>query len=283
MKKRVLALLLSAVLCMGLIGTASADVVLGEDEGGGVKIEEDLPVFENSDDPEPEIPPVQPEVPDPSIPNPVIPWAPPSGTGSTDTKPSQPAKDPVEEPGEDPEPDEPTEPTEPSTPAMPFVDVSAGDWFYGAVQYVFENGIMTGDGSAATFNPRGNMTRAMVWTVLGRLSGADVSSTGAAWYAKAQSWAVSTGISDGTNPNGSITREELVTMLWRYAGSPTASADLSVFSDSASVSSWANSAMQWAVSTGILTGDNGRLNPGSSATRAEVAAILMRYCEIIAG
>ncbi|MDE7242884.1 MAG: S-layer homology domain-containing protein, partial [Oscillospiraceae bacterium] len=74
-------------------------------------------------------------------------------------------------------------------------------------------------------------------------------------------------------------REELVTMLWRYMGSPAASADLGRFGDGASVSGWASGAMQWAVSAGLLEGSGGNLNPNGTATRAEVAAILMRFCE----
>ena len=88
------------------------------------------------------------------------------------------------------------------------------------------------------------------------------------------------GVSDGTNPNADITREQLVTMLYRYAGSPTANGKLDNFSDSASVSSYAEKAMQWAVANGIVNGSNGKLNPQNNATRAEVAAILMRFCEM---
>ena len=81
-------------------------------------------------------------------------------------------------------------------------------------------------------------------------------------------------------PNADITREQLVTMLYRYAGSPTANGKLDNFSDSASVSSYAENAMQWAVANGIVNGSNGKLNPQNNATRAEVAAILMRFCEM---
>ena len=77
-----------------------------------------------------------------------------------------------------------------------------------------------------------------------------------------------------------ITREQAVTMLYRYAGSPTANGKLDNFSDSASVSSYAENAMQWAVANGIVNGSNGKLNPQNNATRAEVAAILMRFCEM---
>ena len=77
-----------------------------------------------------------------------------------------------------------------------------------------------------------------------------------------------------------ITREQLVTMLYRYAGSPKANGSLDSFSDAASVSSYAVNAMQWAVANGIVNGSNGKLNPKNNATRAEVAAILMRFCEM---
>ena len=80
--------------------------------------------------------------------------------------------------------------------------------------------------------------------------------------------------------NADITREQLVTMLYRYAGSPTANGKLDNFSDSASVSSYAENAMQWAVANGSVNGSNGKLNPQNNATRAEVAAILMRFCEM---
>ena len=88
-------------------------------------------------------------------------------------------------------------------------------------------------------------------------------------------WAKANGMSDGTNPNANITREQLVTMLYRYAGSPKADGKLDSFS-----SSYAENAMQWAVANGIVNGSNGKLNPQNNATRAEVAAILMRFCEM---
>ena len=93
-------------------------------------------------------------------------------------------------------------------------------------------------------------------------------------------WAKANGVSDGTNPTVNITREQLVTMLYRYAGSPKANGSLDSFSDAASVSSYAVNAMQWAVENGIVNGSNGKLNPQDNATRAQVAAILMRFCEM---
>ena len=93
-------------------------------------------------------------------------------------------------------------------------------------------------------------------------------------------WAKANGVSDGTNPEVNITREQLVAMLYRYAGSPAANGSLDNFSDASTVSSYAVNAMQWAVANSIVNGSNGKLNPKNNATRAEVAAILMRFCEM---
>ena len=160
---------------------------------------------------------------------------------------------------------------------LPFRDVTAGSWYYSAVEYAYEHGLMTGE-TGSSFAPDGSMTRAMVWTVLARMAGMDVSG-GTPWYAPAQAWAVDTGVSDGSNPGGNISREELVTMLWRAQGSPDAAADLSGFTDSGTVSGWAVDAVQWAVSTGLLEGSDGLIDPASRATRAEVAALLARFLE----
>lgn len=168
-----------------------------------------------------------------------------------------------------------------SASGMRFDDVFSSNWFYPSVQYVYANGLMTGDGSATSFNPSGTTTRAMVWTALGRMSGADVNGGGPPWYAKARDWAVASDISDGANPTGGISRQELMTMLWRYMGSPSAAADLDQFSDREAVAAWADGAMQWAVSTGLIVGENGRLNPTSGARRSEVAAVLQRFCVTI--
>ena len=119
----------------------------------------------------------------------------------------------------------------------------------------------------------------MLMTVLARYAGEDTTG-GATWYEKSMEWAKAKGVSDGTNPNANITREQLVTMLYRYAGSPKADGKLDSFSDAASVSTYAADAMQWAVANGIVNGSNGKLNPQDNATRAEVAAILMRFCEM---
>ena len=164
----------------------------------------------------------------------------------------------------------------------PYMDVQTNDWYFGAVQYVTENGLMNGTGKG--FEPNLATSRAMIWIILARMSGVDTTS-GGEWYAIAQQWAVANGVSDGTMPNGTITREQLAAMLYRYAVSKgmvkgPATADLSVFADANSVSSYAVEAMQWAVSTGLISGMDGKLNPQGSATRAQVATMLMRFAEL---
>ena len=163
--------------------------------------------------------------------------------------------------------------------SFPFVDVRTGDWFYDAVAYVYANGLMDGT-SATTFEPNENMTRAMVWAILARVDGETV--TGAAWATDARAWAMAEGVSDGTDANGLVTREQLATMLWRYAGEPDSDYSLSAFTDAVSVSEWAETAMSWAVENGLITGVTANtLVPSGSATRAQCAAILMRYVENI--
>ena len=163
--------------------------------------------------------------------------------------------------------------------SFPFVDVKSGDWFYDAVAYVYSNGLMDGT-SATTFEPNANMTRAMVWAILARIDGETV--TGANWLETARAWAMAEGVSDGTDANGLVTREQLATMLWRYAGEPDSDYSLSAFTDAASVSEWAETAMSWAVENGLITGVTANtLVPSGSATRAQCAAILMRYVENI--
>ena len=159
-----------------------------------------------------------------------------------------------------------------------FVDVDKSDWFADAVVYVTDKGLMNGT-SSNTFSPNASTTRGMLMTVLARYAGEDTTGS-TPWYQKGMEWAKANGVSDGTNPEVNITREQLVTMLYRYAGSPKANGSLDSFSDAASVSSYAVNAMQWAVANGIVNGSNGKLNPQNNATRAEVAAILMRFCEM---
>ena len=136
----------------------------------------------------------------------------------------------------------------------------------------------TGEGE---FSPNNSMTRGMLMTVLARLNGVDTDG-GATWYEKGLEWAVTQGISDGTNPDQSVSREQLVTMLWRASGSPENSGSLGSFTDVDSVSSYAADAMSWAISKGLITGtDKNELIPGSDATRAQVATIMMRYCAML--
>lgn len=159
-----------------------------------------------------------------------------------------------------------------------FDDVASSAWYADAVQYVTDKGLMNGTDDNQ-FSPNASTTRGMLMTVLARYAGEDTTG-GATWYEKGMNWAKAKGVSDGTNPNANITREQLVTMMYRYAGSPKADGKLDSFSDAASVSTYAADAMQWAVANGIVNGSNGKLNPQNNATRAEVAAILMRFCEM---
>ena len=152
------------------------------------------------------------------------------------------------------------------------------NWYADAVKYVTDKGLMNGTDDNQ-FSPSATTTRAMLMTVLARYAGEDTTG-GATWYEKSMAWAKAKGVSDGTNPNANITREQLVTMLYRYAGSPKADGKLDSFSDAASVSTYAADAMQWAVANGIVNGSNGKLNPQNNATRAQVAVILMRFCEM---
>ena len=177
------------------------------------------------------------------------------------------------------EPGTPVVPDEPDVSDFPFTDVSVNAWYYEAVKYVYEKGIMNGTGRY-DFSPNEPLTRAMIWTMLARLDGVDTEG-GNSWYAKAQEWATATGVSDGENPTGEVTREQLITMLWRYAGSPTYTADLSGYVDTADISSWAEQAMCWAVATGVIEGDeNSALTPKADTTRAQAAAMLMRFIEL---
>ncbi len=166
---------------------------------------------------------------------------------------------------------------------LPFTDVSANNWFYDGVKYAYENGLMNGTSSNA-FSPNANTTRGMIVTILARVEG--VNTNGTPWYAAGQKWAMDNGISDGTNMPGVITREQLATILYRYAKQKgydvSKSAALTGFSDADKVSGYAAEAMQWAVAEGLLQGSNGKLNPQGSATRAQVATILMRFMEKIA-
>lgn len=180
----------------------------------------------------------------------------------------------------------------------PFADVSAGSWYYDAVEFVWSNGIMDGVGSGL-FAPNQVLTRAMLVTVLWRIDGApDVSAAlpfddvaDGSWYADAVRWAASNGIVDGTgetsfSPDDKITREQLAVILWRYAGykscDTTGGVDLTDFADRGSVSAYALRAMRWAVAEGLVTGvTDDTIAPLAGTTRAEAAAVLQRFSENI--
>ena len=164
-----------------------------------------------------------------------------------------------------------------------FDDVVKGAWYENSVDYVVDNGLMNGT-DATRFEPDSTTTRAMLMTVIARYAGEDTTGSDP-WYQKGMEWAKANGVSDGTEPNANITREQLVTMLYRYA--KASGKDVSVgedtnilsYADATTVSQYAIPAMQWACGAGIINGANGKLNPQNNATRAEVAAILMRFCE----
>ena len=177
---------------------------------------------------------------------------------------------------------EPEEPEEPEVPAFPFYDVPTSAWYYTAVKYVYDNKLMDGV-DTYVFAPNDTLTRAMVWTIIARMSGVDTTG-GANWYAKAQEWVVVNGISDGENPTAAITRQELVTMLYRYAQikgydvSVGESTNILSYVDATSISEYAMSAFQWACGSGLTEGDeNGALTPLATATRAQAAAMIMRF------
>ena len=164
--------------------------------------------------------------------------------------------------------------------ALPFTDVSAGAWYFDAVGYVYVGGLMDGV-SDTLFDPDGTMTRAMVWAILARVDGETV--TGDGWIETAREWAVAEGVSDGENATDYVTREQLATMLWRYAGEPeTDGSGVGVFDDGETVSIWAFDAMSWALNNGVITGvSDDALLPANTATRAQCAAMLMRFVEAI--
>ena len=158
-----------------------------------------------------------------------------------------------------------------------FQDVPGSHWAADAIAFAAGSGLFTGV-DEASFAPEGTLSRAMLFTVMARLQGVDTEG-GEQWYSKAKDWAVSSGISDGSDPEASITREQLAAILYRYAGQPAASSSGSIsFADSGEISGWANDAMAWAVSAGILNGKPGNLlEPASAVTRAELSAMLKRY------
>lgn len=166
-------------------------------------------------------------------------------------------------------------------PLSQFDDTTSDGWYHDGVHYCVENGIMSGT-TATGFQPDGIATRGMIFTILARMDGEVITSSGKTWYADGAAWAARSGISDGSDPAGRISRMQLAAMLYRFAGykgyDTAANADLSAFSDGTAVDDWAVGAMRWAVGSGILTGSNGALRPDAGASRAEVAVMLMRFC-----
>ena len=182
---------------------------------------------------------------------------------------------------------------------FPFTDVVAGTWYYGAAAYAYNNGLFAGM-TPTTFAPNATMTRAMLVSVLWRLAGAPapkapntfVDVPDGAWYTDAVTWAAENGVVSGIggsrfDPSGFVTREQTAEILYNYAHSKgydvSARADLTVFPDAGSVSGWAEKALSWANAAGLINGTvrDGQtiLDPQGSASRAQVAMILMNYVE----
>lgn len=162
---------------------------------------------------------------------------------------------------------------------LPFVDVSANAWYYETVKAAYDAGLMNGV-TDTEFAPNAPLTRAMIWTILARASGVETEG-GATWYAKAQEWAVTKGVSDGEDPMGNVTREQLVTMLWRLNGSEVMTGYIGNYIDTGDISEWANNAMLWAVQNGIIEGDeNMALAPKADTTRAQAATFFVRYLTV---
>ena len=163
-----------------------------------------------------------------------------------------------------------------------YTDVDEGDWFYDAVQFVTENGLMDGV-AEGVFDPENTATRGMLMTVLARFNGEQLEQTDP-WYQAGLDWAVNAGVSDGTMPNEPVTRVQVVTMMWRLLDEPAADADLSAHPDADQIPDWGLEAIEWAVSTGIMEGsDNNMLEPGDTATRAEIAQLMARFDSLVKG
>ncbi len=176
--------------------------------------------------------------------------------------------------------------------SSPFTDVSEGDWYYEAVQFVQAEGLMNGCGSG-NFAPNAQLSRAQLAQILFNKKGrpevdylSDFSDVwGEAWYTEAVRWAASQGIVGGYGngtfgPNDPITREQLAVMLWRYSGSPAATSKELYFSDEGEIGGFALEALRWAVENGILNGSgDGRLGPQGQASRAQVAQMLKNFIE----
>jgi hypothetical protein len=173
--------------------------------------------------------------------------------------------------------------------AADYTDVDAGQWYYEAVSYVVEQGLM--QGYEDRFDPYADVSRAMLTQILYNSEGRPAAADAAAfpdvaadeWYGAAVAWAAETGVvigyDDGTfGPDDTITREQLAAMLWRYAGSPTAQQRTLTFRDADQVDDYALEAVLWAAENGILQGRGGNLlDPRGVASRAEAAQMVMRF------
>lgn len=186
--------------------------------------------------------------------------------------------------------------TEAPVSGLPFKDVKTADWFYNDVKYVYEKGMMAGT-AADVFAPNATTTRAMIVTILYRLEGSPavtgtssfVDVPAGQWYTDAVNWAAANQIVKGTSattfaPNDSITREQMAAILYRYAQykgyDVTKKADLSGYSDNGQVSAYAKDALAWANAAKLINGvTNTTLAPQGNATRAQVSAILHRFCD----
>ena len=159
-----------------------------------------------------------------------------------------------------------------------FDDVPENHWSADAVDFASSRELFAGT-SGTTFAPDAAMSRAMIVTVLARYDGVDTTN-GDDWYSAGRDWAMERGVSDGSGMDESLTREQLATMLWRYAGSPAAETDLDGYADADAVHDYAREAMAWAVEEGVIAGTTGTtLSPQETATRAQVATILMRFIQ----
>jgi len=182
--------------------------------------------------------------------------------------------------------------------SFPFKDVSASSWYYGSVAYAYTNGLFSGTGDTA-FSPDTAMTRGMLVTVLWRMAGCPAASAplrfadvpAGAYYAEAVRWAAANRIVDGYSserfgPDDDVTREQMAAVLCRYAAfrgyDVSGAASLAGYADRASVSAYAQAAVAWAVDAGLIQGSDGRLLPAAAAARAQVAAVLARFCRNIA-
>ena len=182
-------------------------------------------------------------------------------------------------------------------PSSRFDDIAAGAWYESAVSYALEKGLFSGT-SEKTFSPNGTMTRSMLVTVLWRMEGTPVTAAGSSfndvengkWYTDAVAWASSNGIVTGYG-NGrfgvsdSVTRQQLAAILYRYASlkgiDVSDVADISGYADASEIASWAKAPVEWTVENGIINGVSAnKLSPSGTATRAQAAAMLMRFDSI---